>query len=105
MLAGDVANRIRPASNEEVPKDSASNSAYESMMPGPLNGRNFLFSGSRDSGAFCSLLASFGWLHTSTYTSGSEDLRWRRWNIDQLCRLNFDQMLWLPPQEDSCGQL
>ena len=28
---------------------------------------------------------------------------WRRWNIDQLCRLNFDQGLTLPPQEVSCG--
>jgi len=28
---------------------------------------------------------------------------WRRWNIDQLCRLNFDQGLRLPPQEVSCG--
>ena len=30
-------------------------------------------------------------------------LCWRRWNIDQLCRLNFDQGLRLPPQEVSCG--
>ena len=28
---------------------------------------------------------------------------WRRWNIDHLCRLNFDQGLRLPPQEVSCG--
>ena len=32
-----------------------------------------------------------------------DDDCWRRWNIDQLCRLNFDQGLRLPPQEGSCG--
>ncbi|VTU42458.1 MULTISPECIES: glutamate--tRNA ligase [unclassified Variovorax] len=41
--------------------------------------------------AMCNFLLRLGW--------GC----WRRWNIDQLCRLNFDQGLRLPPQEVSCG--
>ena len=45
-------------------------------------------------------LAAFeGTLHQAL----AADVCWRRWNIDQLCRLNFDQGLRLPPQEVSCG--
>ena len=45
----------------------------------------------------------FGRIAAPLRDTWKECFCWRRWNIDQLCRLNFDQGLRLPPQEVSCG--